>query len=92
MFLYREIPFFAFYNYFCLQAPPLRSGTDKEVTMCKKYEGDVFHFCNCFDEAGNNLTNGNDLENTNNAYYACCNCPGEIRDQYSVFKVLHQTK
>ena len=60
--------------------------------MCKKYDDDVFHFCNCFDEAGNNLTNGNDLENTKNAYYACCNCPGELRDQYSVFEVLYQTE
>merc|ERR1711971_235319 len=54
--------------------------------MCQKNnKDDVFHFCNCFDKAGNPLT-GTDVENT--AYYACCNCPGERRDQYSIFEDL----
>ena len=53
--------------------------------MCQKNnKDDVFHFCNCFDKAGNPLT-GTDVENT--AYYACCNCPGERREAIKDMKI-----
>ena len=54
--------------------------------MCQKNnKDDVFHFCNCFDKAGNPLT-GTDVENT--AYYACCNCPGERREAIKDMNIL----